>query len=93
MKKFISMMLVLASLVCILSGCDVATATDGSKQDISAQVEVASDLSKAQPTPTDISYSLERYNLIRRAYWVNGQEEKANTLICPVQKPLDTAFL
>ena len=88
MKKIISMLLVTAFIICILTGCDVSADTNGSKQDISAQVEVASDLSKAQPTPTDISYSLERYNLIRRAYWVNGQEEKANTLVCPVQKPL-----
>lgn len=41
-----------------------------------------------QPTPTDINYSLERYNLIRRAYWVNGQREKANTLVCAVDRPL-----
>jgi hypothetical protein len=50
--------------------------------------KTASDLQKNQPTPTDIEYSLERYNLIRRAYWVNGQREKANTLPCEVQKPL-----
>jgi hypothetical protein len=31
---------------------------------------------------------LERYNLIRRAYWVNGQREKANALPCEVVKPL-----
>ena len=41
-----------------------------------------------QPTPTDIDYSLERYNLIRRTYWVNGQREKANSLPCQVEKPL-----
>lgn len=43
---------------------------------------------KNQPTPTDINYSLERYNLIKRAYWVNGQREKANTLPCAIEKPL-----
>ena len=41
-----------------------------------------------QPTPTDIDYSLERYNLIRRTYWVNGQREKANALPCEIEKPL-----
>jgi hypothetical protein len=51
-------------------------------------VEAAGMLQKNQPTPTDISYSLERYNLIRRAYWVNGQREKANALPCELQKPL-----
>ena len=45
-------------------------------------------LKNNQQTPTDIDYSLERYNLIRRAYWVNGQREKANTLICEIEKPL-----
>lgn len=45
-------------------------------------------LKERQPTPTDINYSLERYNLIRRAYWVNGQREKAIKLPCAVSKPL-----
>ena len=45
-------------------------------------------MSQNQPTPTDIDYSLERYNLIRRTYWINGQRERANTLICEVEKPL-----
>lgn len=48
----------------------------------------AEKLAENQPTPTDIDYSLERYNLIRRAYWVNGQREKANTLVCEIEKPL-----
>jgi len=47
-----------------------------------------STLSSAQPTPTDIDFSLERYNLTRRAYWVNGQREKAAALVCKVEKPL-----
>lgn len=47
-----------------------------------------------QPTPDDIEYSLERFNLIRRAYWVNGQREKAATLPCPVQdRPLGYCIL
>ena len=49
---------------------------------------MADTLSSNQPTPTDINYSLERYNLIRRAYWVNGQREKANALLCAIEKPL-----
>lgn len=51
-------------------------------------LNIANKLSNNQPTPTDIDYSLERYNLIKRAYWVNGQREKANTLVCAVDKPL-----
>lgn len=49
---------------------------------------MAANLQERQPTPSDIDYSLERYNLIRRAYWVNGQREKANALPCAVEKPL-----
>lgn len=50
-------------------------------------------LSEKQPTPTDIEFSLERYNLIRRAYWVNGQREKARTLVSKVDKPLSYVML
>ena len=57
-------------------------------QDVNATLNVGNKLVSNQPTPTDIDYSLERYNLTRRAYWVNGQREKANTLICQVEKPL-----
>lgn len=57
-------------------------------EDATRQLEVSAKLEAAQPTPTDIDYSLERYNLIRRAYWVNGQREKAMSLVCPIEKPL-----
>ena len=55
---------------------------------MNSTIEIANSLQTNQPTPTDIDYSLERYNLIRRAYWVNGQREKANALPCEVEKPL-----
>lgn len=61
---------------------------NGADSDRSATMEAGNKLAANQPTPTDIDYSLERYNLIRRAYWVNGQREKANALPCQVQKPL-----
>lgn len=60
----------------------------GSKADVASTQAAANNLQANQPTPTDIDYSLERYNLIRRAYWVNGQREKANALPCQIQKPL-----
>lgn len=69
-------------LLLILTGCEY-TPTDEDKTQ-----QVTKELKENQATPTDIDYSLERYNLIRRAYWVNGQREKANTLICQVEKPL-----
>ena len=70
----------------LLTGCDYDTSS--TKEDISSTLNVGNELAENQPTPTDIDYSLERYNLIRRAYWVNGQRERANTLVCEVEKPL-----
>ena len=98
MRKSTLFMISLAFLalvtIVILSGC-FAPAASGSntKTDIIAQIDVANHLSSTQPTPTDIDYSLERYNLIRRAYWVNGQREKANALPCSVEKPLGYVVL
>lgn len=83
--------IVIAALILIiasnLTGC-VMPEEGGSRADTYATIQTANTLQNNQPTPTDINYSLERYNLIRRAYWVNGQREKANTLICGVEKPL-----
>lgn len=73
-----------------LSGCAEAT---GSYADTQNTKEAADRLQTNQPTPTDIEYSLERYNLTRRAYWVNGQREKANALPCPISKPLGYVIL
>lgn len=88
MKKLRILFLALAVLVLAvaLSGCDYPT--DGSLQDIANTKDAANTLQGNQATPTDLEYSLERYNLIRRAYWVNGQREKANSLICEIEKPL-----
>lgn len=82
--KFITLaaIIAIAAAVFFVTGCDVE-ATDETKTQI-----VARSLKSNQPTPTDIEYSLERYNLIRRAYWVNGQREKASAVICQVAKPL-----
>lgn len=94
MKKVISILIiaVILSVLCIsLTGCSLDTSStpvSGTAADTRAQRAVADTLSSHQATPTDINYSLERYNLIRRAYWVNGQREKANMLICEVEKPL-----
>lgn len=94
MKKILSIFLALVmclSLVIFTAGCDVEYSSASSydtQDDVNAQMNVASNLAASQSTPTDIDYSLERYNLIRRAYWVNGQREKANTLVCAIEKPL-----
>jgi len=88
MKKILTFVLaivmVMAMMFCFV-GCDEVS---GSKQDVNNTINAANNIQSNQPTPTDISYSLERYNLIRRAYWVNGQREKANSLPCEVEKPL-----
>lgn len=88
MKKKIVMMMA-AMMVCTsLVSCDSETVTAGTYTDKQNTIATADKLQANQPTPTDIDYSLERYNLIRRAYWVNGQREKANSLVCEIEKPL-----
>lgn len=91
MKKIVSILLLVAITLCMLAGCD----SDYQEQtsDVEKQQSITKDLQQSQPTPTDIDYSLERYNLIRRAYWVNGQGEKALSLPCPVEKPLGYVVL
>lgn len=84
MKKKILGVLLVTVMTMGLVACDY-TATES---DIDRQQAVTDTLASSQQTPTDIDYSLERYNLIRRTYWVNGQREKANTLPCQVEKPL-----
>jgi hypothetical protein len=95
MKKIIAMLLVLVMVVGLLAGCEVDTtaSVNGFANDVANTKEAANELQANQPTPTDIEYSLERYNLIRRAYWVNGQREKANALPCEVAKPLGYVVL
>lgn len=81
-------MAVMTTSLVALVACDEYTYSSGTNSDINKTAGIANNLSTGQPTPTDINYSLERYNLIRRAYWVNGQREKANALICEIEKPL-----
>lgn len=89
MKKIIVAIMVVIMITTMMAcGVDTSAASVGSKSDMMSTIENANTLQYNQPTPTDIDYSLERYNLIRRAYWVNGQREKAASIICPVEKPL-----
>ena len=81
--KIIAIVMIIATL---FSGCEYTL--EGTMTDTANTLKVASDLQSKQPTPSDIDYSLERYNLIRRAYWVNGQREKAHALPCEIVKPL-----
>lgn len=94
MKKLSKIVIIITALLMIgivaisLAGCSTEVEAKGSEADTKNTIETINNLQSNQPTPTDINYSLERYNLIRRAYWVNGQREKAAAVICPVEKPL-----
>ena len=83
MKKIL-----IIAMVTILSAGLIGCEASGSTKDRNNTMTAAGTLQENQPTPTDIDYSLERYNLIRRAYWVNGQREKASSLVCEIEKPL-----
>ena len=87
MKKIIAILMAIMIMGAMLVSC-IEAEVGGSRQDTINQQKAANELQNNQPTPTDIDYSLERYNLIRRTYWVNGQREKANTLPCEIEKPL-----
>ena len=98
MKKYISRFMVCIAMavtlaIIILSFCACSMEAAGSSYDAANTQAAADRLQTNQPTPTDIDYSLERYNLIRRAYWVNGQREKANALPCEIAKPLGYVVL
>lgn len=85
MKKIKILILLTFSL--LIYSCDDVL-SDGSYDDRQKTMDVGNKMSRNQATPVDIEYSLERYNLIKRAYWVNGQREKALSLPSPVKRPL-----
>ena len=98
MKVFIKCLAVTLAIIAIvlipLASCDATVASaGGSATDKQNTISNANKLQTNQPTPTDLDYSLERYNLIRRAYWVNGQQEKARNLPCEITKPLGYVVL
>lgn len=82
MKKRIALVVIVALALMVLCSCE--STPSGSTVDTRKTLSNASTLQENQPTPSDIEYSLERYNLIRRAYWVNGQREKAMSLPCEI---------
>lgn len=90
MKK-IKILISILAIGCLLIGCEESS--NGTKSDTTNTLKTASTLQENQPTPTDINYSLERYNLIKRAYWINGQREKAKSLPCEIEKPLGYIIL
>lgn len=87
MKKQLKIILLASAL--FMCACDWSN----SQKDLSKQWEAGNILAGNQPTPIDISYSLERYNLVRRAYWVNGLKEKAMAVARPAEVPLGYCVL
>ena len=82
MKKIITMGVVGLLALSLVTGCDYVESS--STEDKNNTLNIGNKLSNSQPTPTDIDHSLERYNLIKRAYWVNGMRDKANALQSPI---------
>ena len=88
MKRNLLLLLIITAITAFsFTGCELAY-SNKTAEDINNQRELSDTLVSSQSTPTDLDYSLERYNLIKRAYWVNGQREKANTLPCEIERPL-----
>ena len=87
-KVLLLAILIIAPLMFCGCSLDETIQRTDTRQDIANTQTTVNDLVNHQPTPTDLDYSLERYNLIRRAYWVNGQREKAINLPCGIIKPL-----
>ena len=79
-KRIIALALCLAITIPALTGCMY----NSSDKDTAKTFSIGDELAQKQATPTDFDYSLERYNLIRRAYWVNGQRQKAASIACPI---------
>ncbi len=81
--KLITVVIIIIMVVLITACNDTNSNVDRTNQKTVSEILV-----KNQPTPTDIEYSLERYNLIKRAYWVNGQRDKSRALTPPITLPL-----
>jgi len=85
MKRIVILLLAVATMVA--TGCaELAntTSVQGSQNDTKTTIAIADELQARQATPDDFDYSLERYNLIRRAYWVNGQRDRARIYPSPI---------
>ena len=95
MKHCVIILITILMFSLFIAGCDEESGgqVSDTRGDVVNQMRTGDKLSQNQPTPNDVEYSLERYNLIRRTYWVNGQREKANALICPVAKPMGYILL
>jgi hypothetical protein len=85
-KNFGILFLVFVIAMSLLTGC-TNTNTTASQQARQDAMGVANRLVELQPMPTDIQASLERHNIIRRSYWINGMRERAMSLPNPITNP------
>jgi len=81
-RKILAILLAAVLLCALFAGCgeDVS----GSTQDKENTVDAGNKLQLRQPTPTDIDYSIPRYLLAKRAYFLSGQRDKARALESPI---------
>lgn len=86
--KRIILAVILVAMMVTLSAC-----SDANQHDRNTTEQIARTMAERQPTPSDITYSLSRYNLIRRTYYLAGEFEKAKNLPCEVRKPLGYIYL
>ena len=79
-------LIILSTMLILTTGCELEEKPKQSstKKDTQQTINIGNKLAENQPTPSDIDYSLERYNLIKRAYWVNGMRDKARALPSPI---------
>ena len=91
MKKVKVISILMAFVLCVmcLTGCE----PDPNATDRYVTEQNSKNMVENQPTPTDITYSLSRYNLIRRAYYMAGDFDKARNLPCEVEKPKGYLYL
>ena len=73
MKKFIVCLMVCICMAVSMAGCE----ENGSYSDSMNTRAAASTLQENQPTPTDIDYSLERYNEEKQS-WAEQAKMRAN---------------
>ena len=85
MKRKILAVLMLVVILAMV-GCDFR-APDPSRAERQTAMAVQHNLIEAQPFPTDIYASFERFNIARRSYWINGMRERARTLPNPIPNP------
>lgn len=85
MKKTLLSLIAIFGIFGLIGCTETTTAnTYDSSDDKNNTLAIGDKLVQNQPTPTDIDYSLERYNLIKRTYWVNGMRDKANSYPSPI---------